>query len=123
MQVTEENKHLRILHVMGNFGGGISSFILNKAKLMPRYVITFDIVTYDECSHEIEIAIQDTGGKIYPIVNPKKESYKSFSKTFSKPFEDNKYYLVHCHVEGYRAIRYYKIARNYGVKRIYIYSH
>lgn|SRR5699024_1778207 len=123
MQVTEENKHLRILHVMGNFGGGISSFILNKAKLMPKYGITFDIATYDECSQEFETAIQATGGKIYPLVNPKKEGYKSFSKTFSKPFEDNKYDLVHCHVEGYRAIPYYKIARNYGVKRFYIHAH
>lgn len=123
MQVTEENKHLRILHVMGSFGGGISSFILNKAKLMPKYGITFDIATYDECSQEFETAIQATGGKIYPLVNPKKEGCKSFSKTFSKPFEDNKYDLVHCHVEGYRAIPYYKIARNYGVKRFYIHAH
>lgn len=123
MQVTEENKHLRILHVMGSFGGGISSFILNKAKLMPKYGITFDIATYDECSQEFETAIQATGGKIYPVVNPKKEGCKSFSKTFSKPFEDNKYDLVHCHVEGYRAIPYYKIARNYGVKRFYIHAH
>lgn len=123
MQVTEENKHLRILHVMGSFGGGISSFILNKAKLMPKYGITFDIATYDECSQEFETAIQATGGKIYQLVNPKKEGYKSFYKTFSKPFEENKYDLVHCHVEGYRAIPYYKIARNYGVKRFYIHAH
>lgn len=123
MQVTEENKHLRILHVMGSFGGGISSFILNKAKLMPKYGITFDIATYDECSQEFETAIQATGGKIYQLVNPKKEGYKSFYKTFSKPFEENKYDLVHCHVEGYRAIPYYKIARKYGVKRFYIHAH
>lgn len=123
MQVTEENKHLRILHVMGSFGGGISSFILNKAKLMPQYDITFDIATYDECSPEFEAAVQATGGTIYRLVNPKKEGHKAFSKTFSKPFEENKYDLVHCHVEGYRAIPYYRIARKYGVERFYIHAH
>lgn len=123
MQVTKDNKHLRILHVMSGFGGGIASFILNKAKLMPQYDITFDIATYDECSPEFEAAVQATGGKIYQLVNPKKEGHKAFSETFSKPFEENEYDLVHCHIEGYRAIPYYRIARKFGVKRFYVHAH
>ena len=100
MQEAKETKKLRILHVMSGFGGGISSFVLNKAQQMPKYDVIFDVATYDECSDEFERAIQATGGRIYRLQNPKKEGYKVFKASFSKPFEDNEYDLVHCHIEG-----------------------
>ncbi|GMR70344.1 glycosyltransferase family 1 protein [Aerococcus viridans] len=123
MQEAKNKKQLRILHVMSGFGGGISSFILNKAKQMPKYNVTFDVATYDECSEEFEQAIQATGGRIFRLVNPKKDGYKAFKSSFSKPFEEEAYDLVHCHIEGYRAIPYYRIAKKNGVKRFYIHAH
>jgi|SRR5699024_10436326 len=123
MQEAKETKKLRILHVMSGFGGGISSFVLNKAQQMPKYDVIFDVATYDECSDEFERAIQATGGRIYRLQNPKKEGYKVFKASFSKPFEDNEYDLVHCHIEGYRAIPYYRIAKKYGINRFYIHAH
>ena len=123
MQEAKNKKQLRILHVMSGFGGGISSFILNKAKQMPKYNVTFDVATYDECSEEFEQAIQATGGRIFRLVNPKKYGFKAFKSSFSKPFEQETYDLVHCHIEGYRAIPYYRIAKKYGVKKFYIHAH
>lgn len=123
MQEAKHNKQLRILHVMSGFGGGISSFILNKAKQMPKYNVVFDVATYDQCSEEFEQAIQATGGRIFRLINPKKKGFKAFQTSFFKPFEEETYDLVHCHIEGYRALPYYRIAKKYGVNRFYIHAH
>lgn len=123
MQDTNTAKQMRILHVMSGFGGGISSFIFNKAKQMPEYGVIFDVATYDECSPEFESAIYATGGQIYRLQNPKKKGTKAFTSSFSAPFEANQYDLVHCHIEGYRAIPYYQIAKKFGVQRFYIHAH
>lgn len=114
---------IRVLHIMSGFGGGISSFILNKAKEMPSFNITFDVVTYDDCSDAFKQAIEDTGGKIYRLKNPKKAGWSKFKQSFQMALNENHYDLVHCHIDGYRALFYYLLLPSRLKKRFYIHAH
>lgn len=105
----------RILHIMSGYGGGISSFIANLASHAKDKQIVFDVVTYDDCSESFYQTIQETGGKVYGLNNPKKEGWKAFIRSYEAVFQNHAYDLVHCHIAGYRAIPYAIIAKNYGV--------
>lgn len=114
---------LRVLHIMSGFGGGISSFIYNKALEMLKYHIVFDVVTYDECDHRFTQAIEQTGGRIFTMLNPKKAGWKAFKYSFLKPLNTYQYDVIHCHIHGYRAMVYYQLAKRYKTKHMYIHAH
>lgn len=114
--------NMRVLHIMSGFGGGISSFIYNKAVALVKEKIIFDVVTYDQCSERFIEAIQATGGNVYTLINPKKEGWKSFIHSFESIFQHYDYDVVHCHINGYRVLPYYIIAKKY-VNRFYIHAH
>ncbi|MBG9984029.1 glycosyltransferase [Aerococcaceae bacterium DSM 111022] len=122
-KVKETYPPMRVLHIMSGFGGGISSFILNKAKEMPDFNITFDVVTYDECSDTFTQAIEATGGQIYQLANPKIEGWSKFKTSFQKALIENKYDLVQCHIDGYRALAYYHLLPSELKKEFYIHAH
>ncbi|AMB99551.1 hypothetical protein AWM75_05865 [Aerococcus urinaehominis] len=114
---------MRILQIMSGFGGGISSFIMNKAKQMPKYGVIFDVATYDECNQEFEQAISGTGGQIYRLANPKKAGYQAFKRSLLLAFEAHHYDAVHCHIAGYRALAYYHIAHPFVDNQFYLHAH
>ncbi|MBR7927013.1 glycosyltransferase [Aerococcaceae bacterium zg-ZUI334] len=113
---------MRVLHIMSGFGGGISSFIQNKAIGLLDSDIVFDVATYDEVSPVFRNSIEQMGGTIYHLINPKKESWNAFVQSFDTIFHQHHYDVVHCHIVGYRAIAYYAIAKKY-VSRFYIHAH
>lgn len=108
---------------MSGFGGGISSFIRNKAEYMVNENIQFDVVTYDECSNDFKEAIHQTGGKIYTMVNPKTEGWRAFRDTFTPVLKENTYDIIYCHLNGYRILPYYYYARKYSEAPFYVHSH
>lgn len=112
---------MRVLHVMSGFGGGISSFIYNKA-LCVDHTIIFDVVTFDSCSKAFQSAIESTGGTVYRICNPKKEGLKKFKQQINFILSQEKYDVVHCHVVGYRALPFYFLMHK-QVKKFYIHAH
>lgn len=116
-------KKLKILHIMSGFGGGISSFIQNKAKYMVNESIQFDVITYDKCSKEFKESIHQTGGSIYTMVNPKKEGWKAFRDSFIPVLKENTYDIIYCHLNGYRILPYYYYARKYSKAPFYVHSH
>lgn len=120
---SEDQSPLRILHIMSGFGGGISSFILNKAKEMPQYKITFDVVTYDECSNEFVEAIQATGGDVYQLMNPKRQGWRAFKRSLTNVLKLYHYDQVHCHIDGYRALAYWYLCKRYNLDDFYIHAH
>lgn len=122
-QLKNTQKGIRVLHIMSGFGGGISSFIYNKALAMPKYQITFDVVTYDQCSPEFVAAIQATGGDVYQLINPKKKGWSAFKHSFTKVLKAYHYDLIHCHIDGYRVLPYRYLAYKWGIKRFYIHAH
>lgn len=117
------SKQLKVLHIMSGFGGGISSFIRNKAEYMVNEAIQFDVVTYDECSTDFKTVIHNTGGSIYPLKNPKTTSWKDFRQSYTKVFRQNDYDIIYCHINGYRNLPYYYYARKYSGAPFYVHAH
>ena len=119
----DSGKVRRVLHLMSGYGGGISSFIKNKAEEMPRYGIAFDVTTYDECPADFQAAIEATGGKLYPLRNPKKEGFKAFEESLNQALDHNDYDAFYCHINGYRALPYYYLCRRRSQAPFYIHAH
>ena len=78
------NKCPRVLHIMSGYGGGISAFIRNKAPEFNDRDIPFDVITFDEVSEEFNHLIENTGGRVYKVSNPKKSGFKTFYKEVDK---------------------------------------
>lgn len=114
----------KVLHIMSGFGGGISSFIWNKAKALMGSEISFDVLTYDDCSREFVEDINKTGGNVYKMVNPKKKGWPSFLKRVNEIMtEQGPYEMVHCHISGYRAVPFFLCAKKNSIKRFVIHAH
>lgn len=119
----DSGKVHRVLHLMSGYGGGISSFIKNKAEEMPAYGIAFDVTTYDECPADFREAIEATGGKLYPLKNPKKEGFKAFEASLRQALDHHTYDAFYCHINGYRALPYYYLCRRQSQAPFYIHAH
>lgn len=115
---------MRVLHVMSGFGGGISSFILNKAKYFNNQSMHFDVITFDNVSQEFLEAINNTGGDVYRIPNPKIVGIKQYYEEVNQIMASlPKNTFVHCHITGYRAIPFYLIAKKNKLKYFGIHAH
>jgi glycosyltransferase EpsF len=124
MKIIMANKKIKILHIMSGFGGGISSFIRNKAENMKNENIQFDVATYDQCSEDFSEAITDTGGKIYKLINPKKDGWQAFKETYTSILKENDYDIIYCHINGYRVLPYYYYyAKKYTDAEFYVHAH
>jgi len=114
----------KVLHIMSGFGGGISSFILNKAKEFSYRSTVFDVLTYDECGIEFTQAIEKTGGRIIQMPNPKDGEWKQFYSIVNTTMKNlPKDALVHCHIQGYRSFPFRLIAAKNGLNRFAIHAH
>jgi len=108
---------------MSGYGGGISSFIRNKAENMKNENIQFDVATYDQCSEDFAEAITDTGGKIYTLINQKKDGWQAFKKAYISILKENDYDIIYCHINGYRVLPYYYYAKKYTNAEFYVHAH
>lgn len=116
-------KTTKILHIMSSYGGGISSFIYNKALEMSQYHIQFDVATYSDCPPSFQEAVHTTGGQIFQLKNPKVDGYKAFKQSFLSALLDDQYDVVHCHISGYRSEAYYRLVKKYSEADFYIHAH
>lgn len=115
---------VKVLHIMGSFGGGISSFIWNKVNAMDKEKVVFDILTYDECSEDFKKVIYNMGGEIFHMPNPKEIGWKAFYSAVNDVMEQkNTYEMVHCHISGYRALPFRIIAKKNKLNRFIIHAH
>jgi glycosyltransferase involved in cell wall biosynthesis len=117
------DNQLKILHIMSGFGGGISSFIHNKADYVRNKNIQFDVVTYDECSESFKNSINKTGGSVYTLQNPKTTSWQEFKKSYVRVLKENMYDIIYCHINGYRVLPYYYYAKKYSDASFYLHAH
>lgn len=116
-------ENLKVLHIMSSHGGGISAFIQNKAHEMPAHHVIFDVATYSECPQDFHQAIEGTGGQIHRLINPKKEGWSAFSRSFKQILSSRDYDIIHCHIAGYRSEIYKRIAGKHSQADFYIHSH
>lgn len=115
---------VRVLHIMSSFGGGISSFIRNKAKAVDSSKVVFDIATFNDYPAEFAEEIKAMGGNIYHIPNPKKEGVNNFNQAYTNILKNHgPYDLVHSHVGGYRAFSFYLLTKKAGIKRFVVHAH
>lgn len=111
------DKPLRVIHIMSEFGGGISSFILDKAEALGKQEVHMDILTFDTPSERLEQAIAATGGKIYKVPNPVKDSLIASLNQTNKLFKQlPKHTLVHCHYGMDLALIFYLLAKKNRLK-------
>lgn len=109
---------------MSGFGGGISSFILNKATHFKGKNIIFDVLTFDEVPPHFKQAIEETGGKVYKMPNPKKAGFRNYYQQVNDNMSQlPKTTFIHCHIRGYRAIPFHVIAKKNGIKRFGMHAH
>lgn len=107
----------KAIHIMSEFGGGISSFILNKAEALVNQNVKLDILTFDTPSERLENAINQTGGQIYRVPNPVKESLPQAIKQTNAIFKQlPKDTLVHCNYGMDLGLIFYLLAKKNGLK-------
>ncbi|WP_161878215.1 glycosyltransferase [Alkalibacterium sp. MB6] len=114
----------RVVHIMSGFGGGISSFIKNKAEALVDQAIRFDVITFDEVGAEFRRSIEKTGGQIFRVSNPKEAGFKQFFSQVNTIMKDlPKDVLVHSHVNGRIALPFYLVAKKNRLSRFVIHAH
>lgn len=107
-----EKQSVHVLHVMSEFGGGISSFILNKAESLKGRDVIFDVVTFEEPSDRFRRAIEETGGQIYQVPNPVKESLSQCLRQTNRIMKSKpKNTIVYCHYGMDLALIFYLLAK------------
>lgn len=114
---------MRVLHIFSGYGGGTSMLISNLAYEMPDEGIIFDTISFGSLPEKFRLLIEKTGGQCYLMKNPKREGWGAFKKSFSIPFKENTYHMVHCHMPGYRALAFYYLAKKYKIGRFIIHAH
>lgn len=112
------------MHIMSGYGGGISSFIANKARELADSELQFSVMTFDEVPETFKDLIEDTGGKIYRISNPKQEGFIRFFKQVKAILEKSgKKTVVHSHVNGTIALPFFLVAKVCRISRFVIHAH
>lgn len=120
----KSSNQVRVLHIMSTYGGGISSFIKNKADALKDSNIRFDVLTFDDVSESFKLAIEQMNGRVITISNPKKDGFKVFFQQVNKVMTDlPKDTMIHSHVNGFIALPFYLIAKKRGLKRFVIHAH
>lgn len=118
------NNKIRVVHLMTSFGGGISSFILNKAEALATSDIIFDVITFGEVSKRFDKAISNTGGKIIKISDPKQQGFRKFLNDLNRVF---KRYpsetIIHSHFGMNLIVPFYYMAKKNGLKRFAVHAH
>lgn len=116
---------MHVINLMTGFGGGISSFVQNKAEALQEYKdITCDVITFDEVSSRFETAINGTGGTIYQIPSPNLKNILSVSKKVYHLFKNMpKGTVVHSHFGMNLVLYFYVLAKLAGINRFLIHAH
>lgn len=117
-------KEMKVLHLMTGFGGGISSFIKNKATYFASDPdVVFDVLTFDEVSEEFKQAITDTGGKVHRVIDPKINLLRFIKESFLVFRQQPKDVVVHSHFGMNLAIVFYVMTKLCGINRFAVHAH
>lgn len=115
----------RVLHVVNKMGyGGIETFLMNIYRNMDREKIQFDFAVHTDEPGDYDEEIKKLGGNIYYFTSRRKNviKYKSDWKKFLSIHKDN-YVAIHMHVSSLTTILPLKIAKKYGIKKVFIHAH
>ena len=121
MKVEDSNKPIRIAQIIGKWnGGGVESVVMNYYRHIDRNRFQFDFII-DEDSRNVPIEkIEKLGGRII-FVPPYQKPFK-YIRALKKVFKENKYRIVHSHINTLSVFPLYA-AKKVGVKVRIAHSH
>ena len=110
--ILPEKEPVHVMHIMSEFGGGISSFIMNKAESLAGSNVVFDVVTFEEPSERFRQAIEGTGGQVYQVPNPVKKSLPQCLRQTNQIMKSKpKDTIIYCHYGMDLALLFYLLAK------------
>lgn len=89
----------RIAQVMGKWiGGGVEAVVMNYYRHIDRTKIQFDFICDEDSTNIPYDEIEKLGGRV--IIVPPYQHIFSYLKSLKKIFKDNKYKIVHSHINA-----------------------
>ena len=113
---------LRVLHIVTYMGrGGLETMIMNYYRNIDRSKVQFDFLVHRDFKADYDDEIESLGGKIFRIsqLNPFSIYYY---KELNKFFSENRYKIVHCHLDCMSAIPL-SVAKKYDIPVRIAHSH
>ena len=92
-----ENEPIRVAQVIGKWlGGGVESVVMNYYRHIDRNKIQFDFICDDDSTNIPYDEIEKLGGRVI-LVPPYQKVFK-YQKELKRIFKENKYKIVHSHI-------------------------
>lgn len=103
---------IKVLHIVSSInGGGVGAVVYNYYSHMNKDLINFDIIALEEEGNQfLHEPFKKLGAEIYYVSKNFKDRFKQVYKIMS----ENKYDVVHCHMEDVSAI-YLMLAKKVGI--------
>lgn len=90
-------KPIRVLQVIGSMNlAGAETFIMNIYRKIDRSKVQFDFIVHKDGAYDSEI--KKLGGRIYKISPLSKVGYKKYIKELKEIFMNNRYKIIHSHI-------------------------
>ena len=90
---------LRVAQIVGKMNsGGVESVVMNYYKNIDREKVQFDFIVDKDSMYVPRDIIENLGGKVYII--PPYQHLFSYMKSLIKLFKENKYKVVHSHINS-----------------------
>lgn len=94
-----EEKSIKVAHIVGKWvGGGVENFLLNYYKKIDKNKIQFDFIIDSDSTHVPREEIEKLGGKVIEI--PPYQKIFSYIKELKRILKENKYEIVHSHLNS-----------------------
>ena len=95
----EGQQPIRVAHIVGKMvGGGVEAFIMNYYRNIDRTKVQFDFIIDSDSKVVPREEIENMGGKIIEI--PPYQKIFSYIKELKKILNENKYKIVHSHLNS-----------------------
>ncbi len=114
---------IRILHVVTKMDlGGIETFLMTLYRSIDRQLIQFDFLVHREEEGFFDNEIKQLGGILIRIrpLNPK--SYSEYKRDFNRIIRNNKYTIIHAHLNANSSI-VLNLAKRMGLRTRIAHSH
>lgn len=95
----KEQQPIRVAHIVGKMvGGGVEAFIMNYYRNIDRTKVQFDFIIDSDSKVVPREEIEKLGGRIIEI--PPYQKIFSYIKELKKVLKENKYRIVHSHLNA-----------------------
>ena len=108
------NKPIRIAHIVGKMGsGGVEAVIMNYFRNIDREIVQFDFIVDEDSTLPCRDEIESLSGRI--IIVPPYEKIGRYLKELKRVFKENKYIIVHSHINTLSVFPLY-MAKKCGIQ-------